>query len=263
MSSSNIRSRVREITHHEEATLKQTVVLGLSEFLGTSILVFLGCMGCVGTPSHLQITLNFGLSVMIVIQIFGHISHAHVNPSITVGAMVLGKKSLTEGLIYILCQTGGSILGYGMLKIVIPYSRLGDPKGDFCVTSLSEDVGTFQGLIVELISTAVLMMIACAVWDKRNERNTDSVAIKFGLAVTALATAAGPFTGCSMNPARSFGPAIWNNSWSQQWIYWIGPISGSIVAAFIYKTIFETKDIKTLKEPEESITLNSIETDKN
>ncbi|XP_051175447.1 aquaporin AQPAe.a-like isoform X2 [Leptopilina boulardi] len=222
-------------------------------------------MGCAGSisPSHLQITLNFGLSVMIVIQIFGHISHAHVNPAISVGALVLGKKTLTEALIYILCQTGGSVLGYGMLMIVTPIS-MSDPKkkNEFCVTRLSEDVSSFQGLIVEGIATAVLMMIACAVWDKRNEKNTDSVPIKFGLAVTALATAAGPFTGCSMNPARSLGPAIWNNNFSQQWIYWIGPIGGSTIAAFIYKTIFEIREIRSLEEPE-AITLNTIETDKN
>lgn len=62
----------------DEATMKKTVVLGLSEFLGTAILVFLGCMGCVGTPSHLQITLNFGLSVMIVVQVNMYIyNHLH------------------------------------------------------------------------------------------------------------------------------------------------------------------------------------------
>lgn len=255
-------------------SLKETVITGLSELLGTAILVFLGCMGCVpsSVPSHLQITLNFGLSVMIVIQIFGHISHAHVNPAISAGAVVLGKKSLLEASIYILCQLTGGIIGYGMLKIVTPQSMLIKGEGsntgeenDFCVTHLQQDISAIQGLTIEAIATAVLMLLACAIWDKRNEKNTDSTAIKFGLAVTALATAAGPYTGCSMNPARSLAPAFWNNEWYQHWIYWFGPISGSVLAAFIYRTIFGKKAYHSCDTTiPETIVLNSrMEPEKN
>ncbi|KAF7403298.1 hypothetical protein HZH68_006092 [Vespula germanica] len=108
---------------HEEGAIKKTIITGLAEMMGTSLLVFLGCMGCVSglgvVPSHLQITLNFGLSVMIVIQCFGHISDAHVNPAITVGSVVLGKKSIPEALVYLLAQTLGAISGYGMLRVSI------------------------------------------------------------------------------------------------------------------------------------------------
>ena len=134
---------------------------------------------------------------------------------------------------------------------------------DFCVTHLHEKVSVIQGLFIEGIATAVLMLLACAIWDKKNEKNTDSVAIKFGLTITALATAAGPYTGCSMNPVRSLAPALWNNQWSNHWIYWLGPVGGSIIAALLYKNIFQEKEYCCREETiPETVILNSIESEK-
>lgn len=106
------------------------------------------------------------------------------------------------------------------------------------------------------------MMVACAVWDNRNAKNTDSVPIRFGFTVTALALAFGPYTGCSMNPARSLAPAIWNNQWSHHWIYWFGPIGGSLLSSFMYKNIFGQKEEVVEESVPEALALNSIETQK-
>lgn len=132
----------------------------------------------------------------------------------------------------------------------------------FCVTNINPIVSTAQGLMIETMSTMILMILACAVWDRRNASNTDSTALKFGLAVTCLATVFGPYTGCSMNPARSFAPAIWNNSWSNHWIYWFGPISGSAVGAFFYRAVFGLKEQPEVFEVPESIALNSVDIEK-
>lgn len=114
--------------------------------------------------------------------------------------------------------------------------------------------------MIETISTMILMTLACAVWDERNKLNTDSTALKFGLAVTCLATIFGPYTGCSMNPARSLGPALWSNNWSHHWIYWIAPIIGASLASFFYRFIFirkiTTTDDKSLSP--EAVALNSF-----
>ncbi|KAG7212268.1 hypothetical protein KM043_012597 [Ampulex compressa] len=256
---------------HGEGAMKNTLLTGLAELIGTAMLVFLGCMGCVSSlgvvPPHLQITLTFGLAVMVVIQCIGHISHAHINPAITVGAVVLGKKTIPEALVYFLSQTIGAILGYGMLKVVTPSDLLTagakDDADKFCVTNLHKDLSAIQGLILEGLSTGILMMVACAVWDRRNEKNSDSVPLKFGFAVAVMAMAFGPYTGCSMNPVRSLAPALWNNQWSHHWVYWFGPIGGALLSSFMYRTIFGQKDREEEEERiPEALALNSVETQK-
>ncbi|XP_076653116.1 aquaporin-like isoform X1 [Halictus rubicundus] len=246
--------------------VKNTMLLAFAEILGTAILVFVGCMGCVSTlgvvPSHLQIALTFGLVVMLVIQSLGHISHAHVNPAITVGSIVLGKKTVSEGLVYLLSQLIGSVVGYGMLKMVTPAVHLTsagpDGANTFCVNLLHSDVSVIQGLLLEGLATGILMLVACAVWDSRNVKNTDSVPIRFGLTVSALALAFGPYTGCSMNPARSFAPALWNNYWSHHWVYWFGPIGGALLSSFIYKLTFGNRDEQQEESEPESVALNTV-----
>ncbi|XP_017793997.1 PREDICTED: aquaporin-like isoform X2 [Habropoda laboriosa] len=253
-----------------EGAMKNTVLIALAETIGTSILVFVGCMGCVGSlgviPSHFQIALTFGLAVMIVIQCVGHISTAHVNPAITVGSVVLGIKTIPEGLVYLISQTIGAIIGFGMLKMVTPVGRLTSKTENelamFCVTDLHADLSAIQGLLLEGISTGILMLVACAVWDTRNARNTDSVPLRFGLTVAALALAFGPYTGCSMNPVRSLAPAVWNNQWSHHWIYWFGPIGGALLSSIIYKTLFGVKQEVQEEPAAETVALNSVDTQK-
>lgn len=254
-----------------EGTVKSTFIAGLAELIGVALLVFIGCMGCnagLGVlPTHLQITQTFGLAVMVVIQVFGHISQAHVNPAVTVGAVILGKKTIPEALVYFVSQMIGGIVGFGLLKVVTPRDKLRAgiiDQGDmFCVTDLHQDLSAIQGLVVESIATAVLMLVVCSVWDARNEKNTDSVSIKFGLTVMVLATAVGPYTGCSMNPARSFGPALWNNQWGHHWVYWFGPIGGALISSFMYRIIFGVPEKVEEEEPvPEAVALNSVDTHK-
>ncbi|XP_058798980.1 aquaporin AQPAe.a-like isoform X2 [Phymastichus coffea] len=277
--SSSVPSKFKKMVQGK-SSVKDLMVSSLAEVLGTAILVFLGCLGCMGgftgTPVVIQTTLNFGIAVLIVIQCFGHISHAHVNPSMTVGSMILGLKSIQEGACYIIAQCIGAVLGYGLLKAITPAGYLSafkfpsdseslhDPEYDnFCVTNLHPQVSALSGLLIEGISTAILMLIACAVWDKRNAHNTDSVAIKFGLSVCALATSVGPYTGCSMNPARSFGPALWNSNWDNHWVYWFGPIGGALLASLAYKTVFSPKDDEDEEMTiPENVALNSVDSHK-
>ncbi|XP_043288918.1 aquaporin AQPAe.a-like isoform X2 [Venturia canescens] len=248
----------------EDYSAWDTMKIALAEFIGTAILVFIGCMGCVGSlgnqPLSLHSSLGFGLAVMIVILSIGHISDAHINPAITVGAVVLGKKSLRLAAVYLVAQCLGAVVGYGLLKVVTPQSLLygvggPDTTANFCITAIHKDISLIQGFLAEVIATAILMLMACGIWDVRNERNTDSVALKFAFGVTALCMAVAPYTGCSMNPARSLGPAIWNNSWSDHWVFWFGPIAGSLLSSIMYRSIFSPAKGK----PEDGLNFDATE----
>uniref|UniRef100_A0ABD2WBY8 Aquaporin n=1 Tax=Trichogramma kaykai TaxID=54128 RepID=A0ABD2WBY8_9HYME len=219
---------------------------GVAEMIGTAIIVFLGCLGCVGSlgtaPTHLQICLSFGFAVMIAIVCTAHISGAHLNPAVTVGTIVCGYTSLASAAVYIISQMAGGVLGYALLKIITPQNHLhgGDPNtaAGFCATLLHPRVSILQGFFSEVIATGILVFMVCSISDSRNSRNTDSVAIKVGLAVAVLCFGFVPYTGCSMNPARSFGPALINNLWTDHWLFWFGPMVGALLSSLLYKSLF-------------------------
>lgn len=239
------------------------MVAALAELLGTAVLIFVGCSGCLGSlgskPSPIQIAFVFGFTVTLIIQSIGHISDAHINPAITIGSIVLGKKSLAVGILYIIAQCIGAIVGYGFLKIVTPidllYANNYSSVDSFCVTQLNGKIYPIQGFLIELAATGVLMFMCSAVWDSRNANNSDSTPIKFGLVVAALCMVFAPHTGCSLNPARSLGPALWNNSWDRHWIYWLGPMTGAFISSVLYRWIFTPKLHKSSSSTSKNSTL--------
>lgn len=249
----------------EGSTLWDKLLVVLAELIGTALLVFLGCTACVGslgtTPTPLQIGLAFGFAVMIAVQCFGHISGAHVNPAITAATVILGNTSLLMAGFYIIAQCLGSLIGYGLLKMTTPQDLLySKPNESFCVTRIDSHLHPAHGVAVEALATGVFVFFACAVWDSRNAKNTETIAIKFGFCITMLALAFAPYTGCSLNPARSFGPAVWNNDFENHWVYWLGPIGGAIISALIYRCLFMPKTKNQDDAMHDMETFNGIET---
>lgn len=108
----------------------------------------------------------------------------------------------------------------------------------YCVTNLQKDYHPLRAVIMEFIATAVFVFVLCSMWDNRNKSNTSYLSLKRGLAVFGLVVAAGPFTTCSLNPARSLGPAIIMNAWTEHWVYWVGPFMGALLASSLYKISF-------------------------
>ncbi|KZC09226.1 Aquaporin AQPcic, partial [Dufourea novaeangliae] len=234
----------------EDATAREVLNTAIAEFIGTAILVFIGCTGCIGSlgivPGVLQISLTFGLAVMIAIQCVGHISGAHINPCITLAALVLGTKSLPMTVVYILSQCVGALTGYGLLRVITPveliFAATPDTAMNFCMTDINEKLSDLHGFFAEMLATGILVFFACGLWDHRNARNSDSASLRFGLCISALCFIFIPYTGCSMNPARTLGPAVWNGYWGHHWVYWLGPICGSLVASLLYRGLFLYKD---------------------
>lgn len=122
--------------------------------------------------------------------------------------------------IYFLAQMIGAVVGYGLLKVLTPYDVFNENAGDhgFCATVPQADLNTLQIFMHEYMATMFLITLCCSVWDQRNSKNSDSIPLKFGLAIMVLSIIFGPYTGCSMNPVRTFAPAFWNRNFVMHWV---------------------------------------------
>lgn len=123
--------------------------------------------------------------------------------------------------VYFVAQMLGAFMGYGLLMVVTPadvLKPLGFEGPGLCVTAPHPDISPFQAVAMEYIATTILILICGGVWDPRNAQHQDSIPLKFGFAITAIGCIMGPFTGASMNPARSFGPALWNHDFNMHWV---------------------------------------------
>ncbi|KAJ8976589.1 hypothetical protein NQ317_004687 [Molorchus minor] len=243
----------KKVQINDNMSTMDRVVLFVAEFAGTAILVLIGCMGCANQVadakvSSEQVALTFGLAVMISVQIFGHISGCHINPAVTVAAVTLGNIPLIQVPIFIIGQMLGGLAGFGLIKAVTPIDLV-KPKFNesvsLCSPSFNPTLTPIQAMLVEFLLSLMLVLVCCAIWDSRNDGNTDSLSIRLGLTVAGLAMAGGPYTGANINPARSFGPALINGDWDYQWVYWVGPLGAGFVGALFYRMVFLGEAITT------------------
>ncbi|KAM9308547.1 aquaporin-4 [Gastrophryne carolinensis] len=180
------------------------------------------------------ISLCFGLSIATMVQCFGHISGGHINPAVTVAMVCIRKISLAKAVFYIFAQCLGAISAAGILYIVTP----SDVAGNLGITEVNTKLNAGHGLLVELLITFQLLFTICASCDSKRNDITGSVALAIGFSVAIGHLFAINYTGSSMNPARSFGPAVIMNKWESHWVYWVGPIIGAVLAACLYEYVF-------------------------
>jgi aquaporin Z len=203
----------------------------LAEFIGTFALVFCGTGAIIvneqsnGSLGLIGIALTFGIIISAMIYVFGNISGAHINPSVTI-ALVIGKlSSKSEAVFYISAQILGAVLASRLLKFTFPENlTLGItiPSGDL-----------LQSFIIESILTFFLMLTILGVTSKKEFSNIAGFII--GLVVTGIILFAGTISGGSFNPARSLGPAIVSGNFTALWIYIAAPILGAILAMLVWK----------------------------
>lgn len=169
-----------------------TITKFLGELFGTAILVFLACLGCLGSDAGLfKIAFNVGLTVMTVVHCFGCVSGAHLSPAITLAAWILDLITPRLALVYVTAQILGCYLGYALLMKLIPASFI--PQGDgggFCLTMPHSDFSYGQAVAIEFAITGALVLFACSIWDPRNAKDGNTTPIRFCLAIMALALSA-------------------------------------------------------------------------
>ncbi|EPQ01980.1 Aquaporin-4, partial [Myotis brandtii] len=165
---------------------------------------------------------------------FGHISGGHITPAVTVAMVCTRKMSLAKSVFYIAAQCLGAILGAGILYLVTPPGVV----GGLGVTTVHGNLTAGHGLLVELIITFQLVFTIFASCDSKRTDVTGSIALAIGFSVAIGHLFAINYTGASMNPARSFGPAVIMGIWENHWIYWVGPIIGAVLAGGLYEYVF-------------------------
>jgi len=205
-----------------------------AEAIGTFAIVFLGCGSMAtlsGDAAHLAINITFGLTVAAMIYAMGHISGAHFNPAVTLGFALVKRFPSKDAASYWIAQFVGGVLA-SLLHLVL----FGDmaAHAHFGATVPKLAVGATIGIEAAVTFFLMFTIIATAT-DKRVAPWVPGFAI--GSAVVLCGLFAGPLTGCSMNPARSLGPALFagGDALASLWIYCVGPCIGASLAVLVYE----------------------------
>lgn len=189
----------------------------VAELIGTFCLVLVGAGSIAIALPHLWISVAFGAIVTLMILCFGNISGAHINPAVSIGFYFLEKDK--NVLRYVPFQLMGGLLAGLVLVLFLPNNPT---YGETMPMS-----GILETLLIEVFITFILMLSILVVVELGNLR---TIAFVVGFVVFLAAYFAGPYTGASMNPARSFGPAVVSSTLSVLWIYLIAPILGASLA---------------------------------
>lgn len=214
----------------------------LAELIGTFALVFFGTLsvtlnlevlGATSSDAIISIALVHGIILMVMVYAIGHISGCHINPAVTIAMAAVRKISPGRAAGYIFVQLVGAGLAAGLHSLILPEAGA---KTFYGLTLPSAAIGESQVVAfgLELTFTFFLVFaIFATVVSGRAPQGFHGLAIG-GTLVTAILVG-GPLTGASLNPARTFGPALISMNFTAHWAYWLGPIIGALLAALLYR----------------------------
>lgn len=206
----------------------------LAEAIATFALIFVGAGSVLAGVGTLGIAFAHGLVLAVMIYATAHISGAHINPAVSIAMWATRRMAAKEAVKYIVSQLAGASVAAFLLASV--YSSVAPS-----VNNLAATVSVGQGLLIEIILTFFLVftIFATAVDKKGSAANHAALAIGFVLIFDHIIGLS--LTGASMNPARTFGPALASGFWANHLVYWGGPIIGALIAAFLYQKAFMKK----------------------
>ena len=204
----------------------------LAEFIGTGVLVFVACgvagQVCdIGGAGHLMTALAFGLVIVAMAYSIGNVSGCHINPAVSLAMLISKKMSVKDFIGYVIAQYLGATAGAGLLYAV---AKNPDKLG---ANALVGNGNILASLAIEAALTFVFVLAILGVTSK--ESNGAVAGLVIGGALVLVHLLGIPFTGTSVNPARTFGPAIFNGSLSVYWVFLVAPLVGGALAAVVYK----------------------------
>nr|QMS54634.1 aquaporin TIP2;1 [Monochasma savatieri] len=220
-----------------------TVKAYIAEFISTLLFVFAGVGSAIAynkltsdasldPPGLVAIAVCHGFALFVAVSVGANISGGHVNPAVTFGLAVGGQITILTGLFYWIAQLLGAVVASFLLKVV---------TGGLAIPThgVGAGIGAVEGVVMEIIITFALVYTVYATAADPKKGSLGTIApIAIGFIVGANILAAGPFSGGSMNPARSFGPAVASGDFAGHWIYWVGPLIGGGLAGLIYSNVF-------------------------
>lgn len=224
----------------------------VAEFIGTFALVMFGCgtaaaVGCdyANGCGYILTALAFGLVIIAMAYSIGNVSGCHVNPAVSLGVLLSGGMKISEFFVYILAQFTGAIAAGGFLKLIA--DKLGAFNNAIGSNAL---VGAVDGnggsiiasLVIEAFLTGVFVLVILGVTSKKKYGRCAGLVIGFTL--TLIHIFGIYFTGTSVNPARSFGPALFAGGGylTNVWVFIVAPLVGAALAALVFKLFIKTKD---------------------
>jgi aquaporin Z len=221
-----------------------------AEFFGTFWLVLGGCGSAVLAAAFPElgigfvgVSLAFGLTVLTMAYAVGHVSGAHFNPAVTVGLAAAGRIGWGDVPGYIIAQVLGGIAAAVVLYLIVSGKADFAGVGGFASNGYGEhSPGKFNmmsALITEVVLTAMFLVVILGVTHKNAPAGFAPLAI--GLALTLIHLISIPVTNTSVNPARSTAVALFADPWALQqlWLFWVAPIVGAVIGAFVHKAISE------------------------
>ncbi|XP_030380645.1 lens fiber major intrinsic protein-like [Scaptodrosophila lebanonensis] len=213
----------------------------LCEFTGTAMLLALGCTLSVGIRGD-ELGIGWGLVYTIVLHTFAFLCGAHVNPSVSICATILGHMDWALMLLYILMQFLGSFLGFGLAYAVTPRF-----SGDICLT-VTGGVKEWKMLLVEFMLISILLLTFCSIWDKRNAGGFDSLSVRVGFVIAGLFYAGHRYTGSSMNFVRTFAPGVVQLEFKGMWTYFVAHMLGAVLVPLLWRFVLAEKSSDTPSE---------------
>lgn len=211
-----------------------------AEFIGTFTLVLLACgtatvLGCAtDSPdmAYFMTALAFGLVIVAMAYSIGQVSGCHINPAVSLAVLISGKMSVADFIGYVIAQFAGATAGAGVLQLLVG-------KG----TSLGAN-GLYNGdilksIVVEVILTFIFVLVILSVTSRKEYSKPAGLII--GLTLTLVHIFGIHFTGTSVNPARSFGPAIFvgGDALTNVWVFIVAPLVGAVIAALVYRFLIK------------------------
>lgn len=226
----------------------------LAEVIGTCVLVTCGCgtamlVGCdaVNGGGYILTALAFGLVIVGMAYCVGNISGCHINPAVSLGVLIKGGMTAGEFVGYVISQCAGSLLGSAILMAIFTLGGVEDKTGGFGANGLGGVNGSIAaGLVVEIVLTFIFVLTILGVTDSKAGHGSFGGLI-IGLTLTLVHILGIGLTGTSVNPARSLFPAVFaaingnSDPIACLWVFIVGPLVGSALAAFTYKFLSSGK----------------------